>query len=117
MRRIWTGAALGAVGCLTAGALAQSFNVDIGRIGYSWEEGVLPPSAAFGGAAGQPGEWNEVGTVWTATVPLVGLDGAQTNVTLTRSLFGVIESRPTFSTTGDCEALLDDAQVSSSPLT
>lgn len=116
LARTLAGCLAGAVS-LASIAGAQSFNVDIGRIGYSWEEGVLTPSSSYGAAAAQPGFWNEVGTDATPTSPLNDLNGVATGVTLTRSMIGSVDSRPTFSTTGDCESLLDDAQVAMAPLT
>jgi hypothetical protein len=84
---------------------AQSFNVDIdGTFGT--------PGSSFA-AGGSAGVWNNV-PVAPAAVPLVDLSGAATGVSIVSS-FGPLFS---FSfnnagTTGDDEALLDDAQDSS----
>ncbi|HEY3243870.1 MAG TPA: IPT/TIG domain-containing protein, partial [Phycisphaerae bacterium] len=93
---------------LAAPVLGQSLNVDIGR---TTGAGAGAPSAAFGGAAEQPGVWNDITGTTTGPFTLVGLDGAPTGVTLTRSSgsggsFG--SNNP--NTSGDYEKLLDDGQ-------
>lgn len=55
-------------------AAAQDINVDVGA-----EFG--PPSTAFGGAAGQPGFWNEVGSLGAHGV--LDVSGEATSVTVT----------------------------------
>ncbi len=82
-------------------ALAQSFNLDAGG-----ELGL--PSASYGGAAGQPGEWLELSFNVEQVVPLMDIAGEATSVTLSSPLpFG-----PSFSLhdgpTGGDEALLED---------
>ncbi len=91
-------------------ALAQSFNVDVGTTTVTGP-GFGPPSAAFGGAAGQAGTWNEMNGTVVTMIPLLGLDGLPTAVTLTRtSAVGGNFGSNNANTTGDFQLLLDDGQ-------
>jgi hypothetical protein len=82
-------------------AAAQSFNVDIG-------DPLDPvPANTYAAAAAQAGEWNAISAGTDA--PLVDLAGVLTTVTLTTgsNSFDFYSNNP--ATTGDDEALLDDA--------
>jgi len=71
--------AISALLILAGTASAQSVNVDLNYTGKSI------PSAAFAGAAGQPGTWNAVIATSGAgaTVSLAGLNGGSSGLTLT----------------------------------
>ena len=87
-----------------APASAQKVNVDVGGTATG------APSSAYGAAAGQPGVWNVLAPLTTGSpMPLVGLDGAPTGLTLSfPSIFnaGVAFDDP--ATLGDDGALVDD---------
>ena len=85
---------------LAAQASAQSFNVDIG------DPLLGVPSAAYGGAAAQPGEWNGISAGTSA--PLVDLAGTLTGVTLSMGPNSFDYDFDNALTTGDDDALLDD---------
>ena len=90
-----------ALSCCASGALAQSFNIDIG-------DPLLPvPANTYGAAAAQPGEWNAIlpGT----SAPLIDLGGTLTAVSLNMGPNSFDFSFDNALTTGDDEALLDDA--------
>ncbi|HYD02107.1 MAG TPA: right-handed parallel beta-helix repeat-containing protein [Phycisphaerales bacterium] len=88
----------------------SGFNIDF-NLTAGTGSGV--PASTFGGAAGQPGVWNSVGTggVVTATaVPIVGVDGVSTatfNMLFTGSNLATIGTTNA-NTSGDHERLLDD---------
>jgi len=85
-----------------AQASAQSINIDINNI-----YGTPTPALA---AAGSAGTWNQVPPTSTGTA-LVDLTGAATPATMTRtSGTGGSFNFDNLSTTGDDQALLDDAQ-------
>ena len=83
-----------------AASSAQHINIDAGSVATA--------SAAYGGAAAQPGVWNVYEGNDGAAFPLVDLTGAATAVTLTPSLpFGpATYDHP--ATAGDDAALMDD---------
>lgn len=97
---------------MCATASAQSFNIDM-------DTGVTPPpvpgdgvpSAAFA-AAGSAGTWNSMeGITQTTIANLLGLNGAPTGASLTRSSpLGGNFAFNNVNTTGDRELLLDDGQ-------
>lgn len=93
---------------ISAGALAQSFNVDL-NLASGVGSGV--PASTFGGAAAQPGVWNSVSSASPATVGLLDLNGNLSVATLSRATNGFFASKPHSGTTGDTERLLDDVQV------
>src|SRR5262245_36481331 len=107
MKRLAIATVLGA-----AAAQAQSFNVDINA---SSGAGAGIPITTFEGAAGQEGNWNGVGAQTSFT--LVGLNGVQSAVTLTRTGGGSIVNNSTGALGGDDEKLLEDAFVGSGPVT
>ena len=109
MGRTWIWVAAGAAGWLTAGAPAQSFNVDMNAGAGA---GAGAPATSFKGAAGQAGFWNAVTAVSPAT--LVDLAGNATSVTLTRSGAGTIVNNSNGALVGDDEKLLEDAFASNS---
>jgi hypothetical protein len=96
-------AALCVAAAASTPALAQSFNLDCGS-------GFGTSSNSYGAAAGQPGFWQEIPNV-NAGVPVVlnDLAGLPTGVSLTSAatLFNVFFNNA--GTSGDDQALLDDA--------
>jgi hypothetical protein len=94
---------LAGVLALGAQATAQNFNIDIdGTFGT--------PSNALAGAASQAGTWNLVPAT-SAGTPLVDINGAASSVTIARtSGTGGAYSFNNAATSGDDQALLDDAQ-------
>jgi hypothetical protein len=98
-RQVIIGAAL--ISFAATPTFGQSFNIDMGN-------GNPVPSAGFGGAANQPGTWNQFAV--TGPIPLVDLAGAATAVTCrctaAAGWLGFSSNNP--STTGDDELLLDD---------
>src|SRR5689334_18267963 len=100
---------------LHAGALAQSFNIDLN--GGTGSAGAGVPAATFGAAANQPGTWNNAPTGVATAVPLVNLAGTATSATLTRSSGALAYSFNNTLTTGDFELLMDDIDCPPSPFT
>lgn len=89
-------------------AMAQSFNVDL-NTSVAATSGLGPPSAAFGGAAAQPGAWNALSGNVALTLNLVDLAGAPTGVTLARNVAtGGNFNFDNPNTTGDHQLLMDD---------
>lgn len=70
---------------LTVCAMAQSVNIDIDR---NTGSGAGVPSSGYGAAAGQPGTWNSVPTADSAALPLAGLNGAASGLSITSDLAG-----------------------------
>jgi len=106
MNRLLLSAALGALSC--ASAFGQAFNVDVGT-SVSGGGGSGAPSAGYGGAANQPGVWNDLIGAATGPMGLLDLGGVMSGVTLSRNTgeggdFGFDNAN----TTGDVQALLDD---------
>ncbi|MBL8858275.1 MAG: hypothetical protein JNL28_07230 [Planctomycetes bacterium] len=93
---------------LASATFAQSFNIDVGSTTYP------TPSAALGAGAAQPGTWNSKDPGVAGPLALVDLSGAPTGVTfaLTAGSGGAFFSNNA-GTTGDDEALMDDAQFPS----
>ncbi|MBL8860941.1 MAG: hypothetical protein JNK02_02935 [Planctomycetes bacterium] len=86
--------------------VAASMNVDIGSPASTF--GV--PTSAYGAAAAQPGVWN-ARSVAVASALLNDLSGAPCNVQLTRTGTSLFDfSFDNAGTTGNDQALLDDAQ-------
>lgn len=84
---------------------AQSVNIDFG---HSNPNATPPPSSAFAGAAGQPGNWMNVPTN-LSPVQIDGLDALPSGITLTRTAGNITTfSVNNANTTGEFEALLDD---------
>jgi hypothetical protein len=81
-------------------AAAQSLNVDVGSV-------LGVPASAYGGAAGQPGVWNQMSD--GSGMQLVDLAGQPTSVIVSAlgANFAFWSDNP--GTTGDDEQLLDDA--------
>lgn len=93
---------------LTAGsALGQSsFNIDINNTSGG---GAGVPPNTFGGAAGQPGFWNDINPA-TATALFIGnTSGGFPGTVLTRSTAAFFSSTNLF-TSGDFARLMDDGQ-------
>jgi len=65
------------------------------------------PSNAYGAAAAQPGEWNAISSGTSA--PMIDLAGMLTRVTLTMGPNSADFGFDNLATTGDDEALMDDA--------
>jgi hypothetical protein len=97
---------------VTGMALAQSFNVDFNLAAGA---GAGVPAAGFGGAAGQTGFWNAVGTQTLFT--LGELDSAASGVTLTRSGGGTLVNNSSAAIAGDDEKLLEDGFQGSNGVT
>ena len=95
---------------LAAMASAQSFNIDVDRSGLG------APSAAYAGAAGRPGAWNAIGGAGGGPFPLTGLHQEATSASCVRSggtaAGYVFDNR---ATTGELEALMDDAHQDRGP--
>src|SRR5882672_2673132 len=87
---------------LAAGAIAeaQRFNVDIGTY--------APPPTQYGAATQQLGTWNLISAT-AAAAPLLDLDGAATNATITCSPPGVDSALNDL--TGSAGALFNDRQM------
>lgn len=95
---------------LAISAMGQSFNIDIGTATFG-AAGFGPPDAAFGGAADQPGFWNNMTGTLTLPVTLNDLNGTATTATLTRSSGGGGNyAAANSNTTHGYNQLLDDAQ-------
>ncbi|MCY2959149.1 MAG: hypothetical protein NTY35_03205 [Planctomycetota bacterium] len=91
-------------------AAAQSFNVDFASLSNP-----PVPSSAYGAAAGQPGHWNVI-DVTVVNPPLLGLGGAATAITLTRSNLMTIDfGFDSVMTQGDDGALMDDGESIGGP--
>lgn len=104
--------------CLFVSSVAaQSFNVDIDARGFPPEVGGGVPSPAFGGPAGQLGNWNSV----TPTTPNPGflsdLNGGTTNVNLTVTGWGGGFGFNNPDISGDFKLLMADAEQVSDVLT
>jgi hypothetical protein len=102
MRSTRIGLALAAALLVSEPAFAQCFNVDLGTFHGS-------PSASYGGAAGQPGVWNELPVVKGALYPLVDLGGSTTKARFVLKYLpyggpGIATGGPT----GEDEQLLND---------
>jgi len=101
--------------CLSgASALGQAINLDMNR-GPGAGAGGGVPSNGFVGAAGQAGVWNDVPPTGLGPIPLVGLDGSPTGVTLTRSGTLFLTAFNHSNTTGDYDKLLDDCMGFTGP--
>jgi len=99
-----------ATAILLTGAVAngQSFNIDIGS--SSGAPGTGAPATTFGAAAQQPGTWNNIIGNQAGAFSLVGLNGAATGVTFTRSSStGHSYGFNNPNTSGNFALLLDDA--------
>ncbi len=95
---------------LASTAAGQSFNVDFGSFSNP-----PVPSAAYGAAAAQPGQWNVI-DVTIVNPALRGLDGGATAVTLTRSnLLTIDYGFDNALTSGDDGALMDDGESIGGP--
>jgi|GEM_PF-2817734 len=92
---------------LVSVSLGQSFNVDFSTGIHS--EGFGVPSAAFGGAANQPGFWTEFSTDVDGPVAAMGLDGQASGVSMFLVAPTTVLSLNDPGTSGDVEALLDDS--------
>ncbi len=100
--------------CATASG--QAINIDMNR-GPGAGAGGGVPSTSFAGAAGQPGTWNDIPTTGLGPFALVGLDGAPTGATLTRSGTLFLTAFNHSNTTGDYDRLLDDCMGFTGPTT
>jgi hypothetical protein len=87
--------------CCASSAAAQNFNIDIGD-----PLGAVPANT-YGAAAAQPGEWNAISAGTSA--PLVDLGGLLTSVNLNMGPNSFDFAFDNALTTGDDQALLDDA--------
>lgn len=96
--------------------MGQAINLDMNR-GPGAGAGAGVPTSGFGGAAGQPGVWNDVPPTGLGPIALVGLDGAATGVTLTRSGNLFLTAFNHSNTTGDYDRLLDDCMGFTGPTT
>ena len=100
--------ALGGLMLLAQSSAAQSLNVDLGTRATG-APGFGPPNDAFGGAANQPGRWNNYTGENTEPLQLVDLAGMATSVLLTRTLgAGGNSFFDSPNTTGDHQLLIDD---------
>ncbi|MCG3122286.1 MAG: hypothetical protein GIKADHBN_00667 [Phycisphaerales bacterium] len=92
-------------------ATAQSFNVDLNATSGN---GSGVPSSAFGGAAAQPGTWNNINNGTAATVGLQKVDGSASGVNFTwnktTAISGIFDS----GTSGDYTKLQLDGQFMTS---
>ncbi len=90
-------------------AMGQSFNVDLDVFDGGPTVGEGSPSDAFGGAANQPGRWNQVNGSFHGMTQLMNLDGSLSNVFM--SINGIIQrggwNNPLNS--GDFRLLYNDA--------
>jgi hypothetical protein len=87
-----------AVAALSCGAIAQSFNIDVGNA-------TPTPANAYGAGSGQTGFWN---TYIGGTLPsLINTSGSATGVSMTGT-GGFLGSYNDPGTFGDDEALIDD---------
>jgi hypothetical protein len=91
--------------CAAIPAFGQSFNIDFNATSGN---GAGVPPLSFGGAAGQPGTWNNVSSSTPLTQTLVGLDSVATGVTLTRENNGQFLSRTGGAGTTEYRRLMDD---------
>jgi len=90
---------------LASPAAAQSLNVDIGL------NTVFPvPISTYGGAAAQPGVWNDVSGTLAAPVILNGLSGLPSGVSLSRTGASGNFAHDNPATTGEDDSLMDDCQ-------
>lgn len=80
---------------------AERINLDYGDL-------LSPPSAAYGGAAHQPGYWNMSAGGHTNPDLLLDLAGALTDVTIEMSTVNLCYARDNAFTFGDDQNLLDD---------
>ena len=85
----------------TAGAAAQSLNIDCGTA-------FGPPADSYRGAAGQPGRWNEFPGNTTDPVELLDLGGFPSGIMFASALPVGPASFDHPATAGDDQALLDD---------
>lgn len=99
-------AVLGSLSILMGGAsvaFGQDFNVDFGTFGDA-------PGSSYGGA-GQVGYWNDIGVLTTSHIPLRGLNGQLTPV----SIYGIggtqMLSFDHPMSTGNDDALIDDMLI------
>ena len=112
--RISRSLSMGAAALLLAPTVwAQSFNIDVNAAAGG-------PTNAYGAAAGQAGKWNSFAPAVppSALMPLVGLNGAATGVTMQvtpgpNGWFPAVAGAPAWNhnnpnTTGDDQALMDD---------
>ena len=90
---------------LSAGASAQSFNMDVGANLILWPT----PSDAYGAAAAQPGRWNAVDPITLGPIALVDLSGAPTPVTATTTTSSSYTD-PFLALGGDDNAFMADCQ-------
>lgn len=92
-------------GLAAASAVAQSFNVDI-NVTSGLGAGV--PASSFGGAAAQPGVWNDINPGTPLTTNLTNLNGSASTVTFTRNNVGTFDDAWDVDTSGDYDKLLED---------
>lgn len=90
-------------------AVSQGLNLDT-NMTTDPELGGGPPSKYFGAAAGQAGEWFALSFGDPGPYILTGLDGLETNITLTHSGIGNGFAYRNEGNTGDLAALLNDAE-------
>jgi hypothetical protein len=106
MRNLIFGAML-----LPAVAVGQGFNVDLDVFDGGPIVGEGSPSDAFGGAANQPGRWNQVNGSFHGMTRLLNLNGSLSNVFM--SMNGIIQrggwNNPL--NTGDYRLLFNDATL------
>jgi hypothetical protein len=99
-RAIACAVALGA----SSGALGQAFNVDYGSMFDP-----TAPSSEYGGAADQPGVWNDLPGFDFMPIPLLEVGGGETGVTVLDGAGNPPFGFPNPKTIGDDGALMDDA--------